>query len=165
MTFAIRPAAADDQAFITEMQYDACFVPPGAEPFPREVLDDPAIRPYHAGFGTRPGDVGVIAEIATGIAGSGDRALGAAWVRQVRGYGFVDDHTPELGIAVVADRRGEGIGASMLGALFDHVPRCSLSCDLRNPAVGLYERFGFEVVRRDGEHTVVMLRDPRARLT
>jgi GNAT superfamily N-acetyltransferase len=152
MAFEIRAATAEDQAFVTEMQYEAFFVPPGTEPFPRTVLDEPAIRPYHVDFGSGPGDVGVVA-VADG------RPLGAAWVRQVRGYGFVDDRTPELGIAVVADRRGEGIGMALLTKLFERVPRCSLSCDDRNPAIRLYEVFAFEVERRDGEHTVVMVRD------
>jgi ribosomal protein S18 acetylase RimI-like enzyme len=154
MTFEIRPATADDQAFVTQMQYEAFFVPPGAEPFPRTVLDDPAIRPYHVDFAARAGDVGVIAV-------ENDRPIGAAWVRRVHGYGFVDDRTPELGIAVVADRRGAGIGSSLLASLFEQVQRCSLSCDDRNPAIRLYERLGFETVRQDGDHSVVMVRDTR----
>jgi GNAT superfamily N-acetyltransferase len=133
------------------MQYEAFFVPPGGEPFPRSILDEPAIRPYHADFGSEPGDVGVVAV-------DDGRPVGAAWVRQVVGYGYVDDRTPELGVAVVPDRRGEGIGSTLLTALFDRVPRCSLSCDVRNPAMRIYERLGFEVVEREGDH-VVMLRD------
>jgi ribosomal protein S18 acetylase RimI-like enzyme len=152
MALEIRPATADDQAFVTEMQYEALFVPPGAEPFPRTVLDDPAIRPYHIDFAAEPGDVGVIAM-------EDSRPVGAAWVRHVHGYGFVDDRTPELGVAVVADRRGVGIGSSLLTALFGRVTRCSLSCDDRNPAFELYQRLGFETVRREGEHTMVMVRD------
>jgi ribosomal protein S18 acetylase RimI-like enzyme len=149
----IRAISRDDQAFVTEMQYEALFVPPGDEPIPHEVLDQPGIARYHAGFGTRPGDVGVIA------IGADASRLGAAWVRQLEGYGFVDGDTPELGVAVVAQHRGEGLGRELLVRLFDLVPRCSLSVDDRNPARRLYERLGFEDVRRDGEHAVVMLRD------
>jgi GNAT superfamily N-acetyltransferase len=159
MTPEMRPATAADEAFVTEMQYEAFFVPPGGDPFPRSVLDEPAIRPYHVDFGTRPGDVGVIAVDVDDVDDDDDRQVGAAWVRHVHGYGFVDERTPELGVAVVADRRGEGIGSALLTALFERVPRCSLSCDERNPAMRLYEHFGFETVRRDGEHTVVMVRD------
>jgi len=149
----IRPAVPADQAFISEMQYQAFFVPPGTPPFDRALLDDPAIQPYHADFGTRAGDVGRIAVDRRGA------PVGAAWVRRVHGYGFVDDDTPELGVAVVAGRRGTGVGGALLESLLAAVPRVSLSVDRRNPALRLYERLGFVVVRADGERSVVMLHD------
>jgi ribosomal protein S18 acetylase RimI-like enzyme len=147
----IRPAGPADQVFISEMQYEALFVPPGEVPFPRSILDRPDILRYHAGFGALPGDVGVIAE------DSAQRLVGAAWVRLVAGYGFVDALTPELGIAVVADARGNGVGSALLAELLAIVPRLSLSVDTRNRAMRLYERFGFRTVRIDGEHSAVML--------
>ena len=151
-SLSIRTAAVADQSFISEMQYGAFFVPPGDEPFPRSILAEPHIRPYHDGFGTQRGDVGVIAETSTG------RPLGAAWVRLVEGYGFVDADTPELGIAVVDGCRGAGVGTALLTELLTQVPRCSLSVDARNRALGMYERSGFVTVRTDGQHTKVMLR-------
>ena len=150
--FSVRPAVAADQPTISAMQYEAFFVPPGQPPYPRSILDEPHIRRYHVGFGTVAGDVGVVAERDDGT------LLGAAWVRQVEGYGFVDEHTPELGVAVVEGVRGVGIGTALLGELLALVPRCSLSVDIRNPAMRLYERSGFETVRMDGEHSAVMLR-------
>ena len=151
----LRIAAADDQSLITAMLREALFVPPGHEPFPTDLVDEPDIAVYHAHFGERPGDVGFVAEIE-------GRAVGAAWVRRCRGHGFVDDETPELTIAVVPGRRNEGIGDRMLCELLGAVPRCSLSCDRRNPAMRLYERHGFVIVDVDGEHSVVMLRDRHA---
>jgi ribosomal protein S18 acetylase RimI-like enzyme len=155
--YVLRDLSADDQEFITDMQYEAFFVPPGAAPYPRSILAEEAIVPYHAGFGTREGDVGVAAE-APDV-----ELLGAAWVRHVpNGYGFVADEIPELGIAVLANARGRGVGSALLAALVDRVPSLSLSCDVRNPAMHLYRRFGFELVRMDGEHTAVMLRRPHS---
>lgn len=151
----IRDLTGADQWFVTEMQYQALFVAPGDEPPPRSVLDDPHLAPYHRGFATRSSDVGVIARDDDGS------PVGAAWVRRIEGYGFVDPDTPELGMAVVAERRGEGVGSALLSALLERVPRCSLSVDARNPARRLYERFGFAEVRVDGDHGVVMLRDGR----
>lgn len=155
MDYLIRDLSAGDQAFVTDMQYEAFFVPPGAAPYPRSILVEEAIVPYHGGFGTREGDVGVAAEAPTG------ELLGAAWVRHVpNGYGFVADEVPELGIAVVAAARGRGVGSALLAALVDRVPTVSLSCDVRNPAMRLYHRLGFDLVRMDGEHTAVMVRRP-----
>lgn len=151
--YVTRPATSADQQFITEMQYEALFVPPGDQPFPRSILDDERVRPYHVGFGSSSGDVGVVAETTE------SRLLGAAWVRRLDGYGFVDGHTPELTIAVVDEVRGAGVGTALLSDLLVSVPRCSLSVDTRNVAMRLYERCGFDTVRRDGEHTAVMLFD------
>ena len=137
------------------MQYEALFVPPGAEALPRSVLDQPDLRVYHEDFGTRPGDVGRVAVDETGA------AIGAAWARQVEGYGFVDHVTPELAVAVLPAHRGCGVGRTLLESLFEVTPRCSLSVDLRNRAKALYDRLGFELVRMDGEYTAVMLRDGR----
>jgi SAM-dependent methyltransferase len=148
----IRAATPDDGSFITDMQYEALFVPPGACPFPRSIVDEPDLARYHAGFGSVASDVGRIAVGADG------EPIGAAWARQVAGYGFVDAETPELGIAVVPDRRGSGVGGALLESLLDAVPRLSLSVDRRNPAIRLYERVGFEVVRADGD-SIVMLAD------
>lgn len=148
----LRDATHDDQRFVTAMLYEALFVPPGAPAFPADVVDEPDIASYHRDFGDRPGDVGIVAALD-------GEPIGAVWVRRLDGYGFVDVDTPELTIAVVPERRGTGVGELLLLALLERVPRCSLSCDRRNPAMRLYRRHGFEIVAVDGEHSVVMLRD------
>lgn len=154
MSIRLRAVEPSDRDFLWDMQYEALYVPPGAKPYPRSVLDEPGIAHYIVDFGDLAGDVGFVAEDA------GQR-VGAAWGRRLPaddpGYGWVDEHTPELGIAVVADRRGEGIGSKLLAALLELAPRMSLSVDDRNPATALYARFGFEPVATDG-HSVTMLR-------
>jgi ribosomal protein S18 acetylase RimI-like enzyme len=105
----------------------------------------------------RPGDAGVIA-LDDGF------PVGAAWYRlftdDQQGYGFVDERTPELAIAVVPSRRGRGFGEELLTGLFarareDGHAALTLAVDRGNPAIRLYERFGFREVRAEGE-TVVM---------
>ena len=96
----------------------------------------PEVLIYVDGWG-RGGDLGVIA----------DDGLGAAWVRLFarddHGYGFVAPHVPELAIGVAKEARGRGIGTALLGELLARVGPVSLSVDTENPAVRLYERFGF----------------------
>lgn len=136
------------------MVYEALFVVPGADPFPLTVLDEPQIAHYAKAFG-QTGDQGLIAETPAGS------PIGAAWVRRFSatdpGYGYVDDDTPELSIAVVRTSRGTGVGTALLMQLFVDVPRCSLSVDRRNPAVRLYERLGFETIEQSGD-SLTMLR-------
>jgi ribosomal protein S18 acetylase RimI-like enzyme len=105
----------------------------------------------------RPGDLAVIAHE------TGNR-VGAAWLRLFRaaepGYGFVDEQTPELSIAVVPSRRGRGFGPQLLEALMNRArlegyTALSLSVERENPALKLYERFGFRPVEERGD-TLVM---------
>src|SRR5262249_19236851 len=64
----------------------------------------------------RPGGIGV-------IAAGGPKPIGAAWFRRfpaaARGYGFVDEDTSELTIAVVPSKRRHGVGQELLDALLE----------------------------------------------
>ncbi|HZU21042.1 MAG TPA: GNAT family N-acetyltransferase [Gaiellaceae bacterium] len=101
----------------------------------------------------RPGDLAVIAHE------TGNR-VGAAWLRLFRasepGYGFVDEKTPELSIAVVPSRRRHGLGQELMDALLEAArdaghEQVSLSVEADSPAVAFYERNGFGRVReQDG---------------
>lgn len=152
--FSIRPATNLDEAFLVDMVYQALYVPPGHEPFPRSVLEAPEIAHYAKGFGVHRDDTGLVAEAAS-------TRIGAAWVRLFRGanrgFGYVDDDTPELTIAVKPEWRGHGVGTALMTGLIEVVPRISLSSDPRNPATRLYERLGFELVADNGT-SITMLR-------
>jgi GNAT superfamily N-acetyltransferase len=136
------------------MLYLALFVAPGQPALPRSVLRDPRVARYVDGWGA-PGDRGLIARV-DGV------EVGAAWVRYFTagepGYGFVDERTPELSVAVLAAYRGKGIGTQLVELLVEGVPSISLSCDPANPAWRLYLRLGFEP-RPDGR---TMLRNSAA---
>jgi ribosomal protein S18 acetylase RimI-like enzyme len=107
----------------------------------------------------RQGDVAVIAT-ETG------HRVGAAWFRQFKaaepGYGFVDEQTPELTIAIVPSRRRHGVGQELLDGLLEKAraeghASISLSVEADSPAVAFYERHGFEAVR-ESEGGLVMRR-------
>ena len=136
----LRPAEASDEPFLREMLYLALFVPPGQPPLPQSVLGDPAIARYVEGWRTRSGDSGLIALVQR-------VPVGAAWLRffpaSDPGYGFVDERTPELSVAVLAAYRGKGIGSLLVDRLLQSVDAASLSCDPANPAWRLYIRLGF----------------------
>jgi len=144
----IRPVTADDLPFLRKMMYEAARWNPDwpREPM-EEVLAEPILLRYSEGWG-RHGDGGVIAEIE-------GEPVGAAWYRLFEagepGYGFVDEETPELTIAIVPSRRGKGLGEQLLTSLLDQArkegyARISLSVEPDNPAIRLYEQHGFERV-------------------
>ena len=147
----IRPLAQEDAHCLWEMLYQAVHVPEGAEPPSREIVYSPELAHYVAGWG-RDGDIGYLAVDAAGL------LVGAAWLRLLtgadRGYGTVDDATPELSVAVVPDCRGQGIGKRLLSALLDaaadRYDAVSLSVQADNAALRLYRRLGFEVIEDGG---------------
>jgi GNAT superfamily N-acetyltransferase len=151
----IRRGGRQDVRFLRDMLHHAYYWrerKPGDGP-------GPAAR-YVKGWG-RPGDTVLIAI---------DDAfpVGAAWYRLFRrdspGYGFVDEATPELAIAVVPNRRGRGIGEALLEALIDRASAdgynaLSLSVERGNdPLVSFYEGHGFEIVDGGDADSVTMRR-------
>ena len=111
-----------------------------------DVLADPAANLYVENWG-RPGDVGFVAQDASGFHG------GAAWYRVFtadhHGYGFLSPRVPEVSMGLQQSWRGLGLGRKLLenlhaAALDLGVSRLSLSVDVSNlRAMRLYERFGY----------------------
>lgn len=142
---SLLPIVDDDLPFVRAMLYAAAFWrrPSDAPPF-EEAMRRPELALYVDRWG-RPGDRGLIARVSRA-------PVGAVWMRRFddehHGYGYVDERTPELSIAVVDDHRGRGIGRSLMAAVLaqarlDGVPRISLSVEPDNPARSLYESIGF----------------------
>ena len=136
----IRPAGAQDLPFLRDMLRHAYYARWGTD------ADVPLER-YVAGWG-RPGDEALVAIDEF-------QPVGAAWYRlfppDEPGYGFVDDGTPELTIAIVPSRRGRGLGRGLLEGLLaqardDGFARISLSVEPDNDAIHLYEHHGFAKV-------------------
>jgi len=159
----IRPAIRDDLPFLWEMLFEAAAVNAQIREMGIEkALALPAIFHILNNFGKR-GDFGFVAE-------SADKELiGAIWARfypeEDKGYGFVSAEIPELAIAVVPEFRGHGVGEKLLerlirAAIDSNFPGLSLSVDRNNPAVRLYERFGFADAgisdRNDSSVTMVL---------
>jgi ribosomal protein S18 acetylase RimI-like enzyme len=139
MALVLRRGGVQDVRFLRDMLVHAYYW--------RARVPGSLVSRYVRGWG-RPGDTAVIAL-------EGGFPVGAAWYRvfgpEEPGYGFVDERTPELAIAVVPSKRGHGVGDEMLKELLGKAreagyERLSLSVEPGNPARKLYERHGFEVV-------------------
>jgi ribosomal protein S18 acetylase RimI-like enzyme len=156
----LREASALDEPFLWEMLYHSLYVPPGCAPFSRDILSRPEIAKYVQGWG-RSGDMALIA-----LDANSNEALGAAWIRVFigpeKGYGYVADSTPELGIAVLPEHRGRGIGSLLLQRLVEtatfRYDAMSLSVSADNPAQRLYRRAGFERVASSGDSITMLKR-------
>ncbi len=152
MTASYRPLTASDEPFLWTALYHALYVAPGDAPFPPDIVQRTDIARYVSGWMQRDGDSGSLATV-------GDVPVGAVWLRRwtnaERGYGWIDEQTPELSMALLPDWRGRGIGAQLLRRVLDETDAqgdaVSLSVSAENPAVRLYRRVGFVRVDREGD--------------
>jgi ribosomal protein S18 acetylase RimI-like enzyme len=150
--FIVRPLRLADEPFLWEIVYHAVYVSEGSTPPPRDIVHRPEVAKYVRGWG-KSGDIGFVAVHPTS-----DRLVGAAWLRLLtgddKGYGYVDDLTPELSIAVLPGYRGKGIGTELLTHLLAAAQTryrgVSLNVAVDNPALRLYQRLGFQVVGTHG---------------
>ena len=157
MDYVIRPLTTGDQELLWDMLSAALHTSEGAPS--REKLKQPEYARYVEDWG-RPGDTGfVVSDKFDG------EVLGAVWyrVRQLEGAGRADESepTPELAFAVKPGQRKRGLGAALLTQLVKANPHhsvISIRASTTNPAVRLYERFGFRIVN-DASGTVTMRRD------
>lgn len=156
----IRFANQDDLPFLKWMLYEAAYPETGKRPPFEKGISDPDVAVYLDGW-VRKGDAGLI--VATEVGGP----LGAAWYRlfteDAHGYGFIDEQTPELVIALAYEARGRGIGTQLLRALMSLAEKqkhkqISLYVEPSNPgAQRFYERLGFKAVA--SEEPVKMVAD------
>lgn len=140
MGVVVRKGGAQDVRFLRDMLHHAYYWKerqPDAGPGPVQL--------YVKAWG-RPGDTAVVA-LVDGF------PVGAGWFRlfeaSAPGYGFIDEQTPELAVAVVPSARGKGVGSALVTALLERAraegyASLSLSVDCHNErAIALYEHHGF----------------------
>jgi GNAT superfamily N-acetyltransferase len=154
--YKIRPLSAADEPLLWEMLYQGIKAITG-ESAPAEIIHRPEFARHVQGW-SRPGDTGFVAhDIEEG------KPLGAAWYRRLEdaSAGCDQNVSAELAFAVNRGHRRRGIGAALLTQLVKTNPEHScirISAPASNPAVRLYERFGFKVVQQ-GPDSVTMRRD------
>ena len=154
----VRPMKEKDRRWLETYLFLAVHVPPGQAPYPWSIIKEPSIDNYIKDFG-QPDDIGFVAE-------KDGEVIGMAFSRilagpEIKGYGNIDDTTPELLISVLPDYRGLGIGARLLEILHSELSRCgyeriSLSVQKTNPAVKLYTRMGYNIIKEQGEDYIML---------
>lgn len=119
---------------------------------PREVIEKPEIKVYIDNWG-QPDDLCFVAEID-------GRILGAVWTRilagNIKGYGNIDEHTPEFAISLYKEYRNQGIGTALMREMLHQLKirgykQTSLSVQKENYAVRMYLNVGFEIFAESKE--------------
>jgi ribosomal protein S18 acetylase RimI-like enzyme len=150
MDYVIRPLTAADEPILWDMLYQALQTSDGAPP--PDVVKRPEFARYVEGWG-RPNDAGFVAhDKASG------QLLGAVWIRRLSDQ---PDAPPDLAFGVKPGLRRRGIGAALLTQLVKTYPEqstISIRTSANNPAVRLYERFGFKIVN-ESKRSITMRRE------
>lgn len=137
--------------------YEAIFIPEGQEKPDVEIINIPELSRYINDFG-RDSDICLVAE-------SQGYLIGAVWTRVFtefeKGFGYVDSKTPELSMSVVKDYRKQRIGTKLLIKMIERLihrgyEQVSLSVDLENYALKLYQKFGFVIVQSDDKSAIMI---------
>src|SRR5512140_3622929 len=109
--FSLRPIEPADQPVLWDILYEALWDPPTISRRPRSVLSNAFIAVYVRDWGAHPADLGFLA-----LAPDASVA-GAIWSRlllpPLQGGSFLDETTPQLGIAVFPAFQRQGIGTAL----------------------------------------------------
>lgn len=156
MEYCIREINEKEYGILQDFLYEAIFVPEGVPAPPRDIIRQPELQVYLDGFGQKPSDLALAAEV-------GGRIVGAVWVRIMPDYGHIDDQTPSVAIALYREYRNMGIGTALMEAMLRKLKnagyrQASLAVQKANYAVRMYRKVGFEVVGENAEEYIMVCR-------
>jgi len=157
----LRPLVREDQQQLWRWLHIALWDPPPAGLRPIEVLQNTSVRIYAEDWG-RDSDLGLVASV------NGHDA-GACWMRTLPtgvGAAFVDQETPQLGIALEHEYQRRGYGGSLMAATLAEAwsaghAQVSLTVHPENPAIALYERCGFSKIGIRNTYHLMLARRPK----
>lgn len=156
----IREIRQEELPLLENMLYEAIYQPDKVNPIPREVINLPEINTYIDGFGEKKDDHCFISE-------SDGKIVGAVWVRilsgEIKGYGNIDEYTPEFAISLYKEYRHRGIGTRLMSTMITYLrdkgyAQTSLHVKKDNYAVKLYRKMGFVVIDEDEEDYLMLLK-------
>lgn len=150
----IRQLRDDEVELLKAFLYEAVFVPEGAAPPDRSIIEQPELSLYYEDFGSGPADHCLVAE-------ADGKVVGAVWTRIMNDYGHVDDDTPSFAISLYKEYRGQGIGTAMMRKMLallkaQGYKRASLAVQKANYAVRMYEAVGFKTVDENSEEYIMV---------
>jgi ribosomal protein S18 acetylase RimI-like enzyme len=149
----VRLVVESDLPFVQRMLYEAANQPTELWPPFEDSMNEPRNRRFWDGLMTRPGDLGVIAEVS-------DMPIGAAWMRRMGKGERVpgdDPQVPVLVIGVERDQRGRGVGALLIRSLLDRARAARIQAidlttsSFNEAAVRLYHAHGFADIGNYGD--------------
>lgn len=156
MNYIIREIRDTEIEILDEFLYEAIYIPAGNLPPSKKIINQPELQVYIADFGTKTGDIGLVAEVEGKI-------IGAVWARIMNDYGHIDNNTPSLAISLYKEFRNLGIGTAMMKKMLcmlqkNGYKQTSLAVQKKNYAVKMYKKVGFEIVDENDEEYIMLCR-------
>ncbi len=145
--YIIREIKLSEIPLLADFLYEAIFQPDEQNRLPRDVTKQPELQVYIEKFGGTD-DHCLVAECD-------DKIVGAVWTRiiagDIRGFGNVDDETPEFAISLYPEYRNSGIGTALMKQMLQHLTtkgyrQVSLAVQKDNYALKMYQAVGFFVI-------------------
>ena len=152
MDYRIREIRENEYYILSDILYEAIFIPEGTEKPPKSIIEQAELQVYIADFG-KSDDWCLVAEVKEKIAG-------AVWVRIMNDYGHIDDKTPSLAISLYEEYRHLGLGTVLMKEMLRFLKdkgykQTSLSVQKANYAVTMYRKVGFEIVSENAEEYIM----------
>ena len=153
MNYEIREMHTEEYPLLSDFLYEAIFQRDITAPLSRSVIEDPALQVYIKDFGSLKDDYCLCAVI-------GEKPVGAVWVRNIEGYGSIDENTPEFAISLYKEYRGCGIGTELMKRMLEALKNrgyesASLSVQKDNYAAGMYRKLGFVIIGENEEEYIM----------
>ncbi len=150
----IRTINKNEHYLLTDFIYESIFQQDADNLIPRTIIQNPSILVYIEEFGSKKDDHCLVAEVDNLV-------VGAVWVRCIKGFGHVDDETPEFAISIYPEYRGKGIGTKLMKEMLKHLKtagysKTSLSVQKKNQAYNLYSKLGFKPVIEHEEEFIMV---------
>ncbi|WP_026525775.1 MULTISPECIES: GNAT family N-acetyltransferase [unclassified Butyrivibrio] len=154
MKMILREIRENEYDILKNFLYEAIFIPEGAKPPARDIIERPELKLYYENFGKGEADHCIVAE-------DDGRVIGAVWTRIMNDYGHVDDDTPSMVISLYKEYRGKGIGTRLMENMLNLLKekgfkQASLSVQKANYAVRMYEKVGFKTVAENSEEYIMV---------
>lgn len=154
MNLTIRKMQPNEYPLLDDFLYQAIYQPDKTNLAPKSIINKPELQVYIKGFGAHKDDYCFCAEIENKI-------VGAVWVRNINGYGSIDDVTVEFAISVFDEYQKMGIGTALMNRMLEHLKeinysKASLAVQKENYAVRMYQKVGFEIIGENEQEYIMI---------
>ena len=156
MDYTIREMRTDEYPLLDDFLYQAIYQPDTTDLAPKSIINKPELQVYIKDFGKQKDDYCFCVEVD-------NKVVGAVWVRNINGYGSVDNVTVEFAISVFDKYQKMGIGTTLMNKMLEHLkelhyPKASLAVQKVNYAVRMYQKVGFGIVCENEQEYIMIYR-------